>query len=603
MDRRAALRSMGFGFAAAAVGSAWMEECVGAGLTPTLRVSQDIPGPAEGVVRILYNENPLGCSPRASAALKELSTSTQYYGFREARMFIDRLRRYNGLPGLPNADSLSFQDSEPTGDYSLMLGVGSSELLKALAQATMGAGGTVIEPDPSYRAVGSAAMIVNPDCNVKRIPVDAMGNLDLKAMLSAVDDSTRLIVVTNPNNPTGGCVDVKALTSFVDSVPESVTILIDEAYIEYAENMDEISAIPLATSRPNVLVARTFSKLYGLAGLRLGYGIASNQLLEKITPYVLGMLGINSAVIAAASAALQDEADSLSFQDSEPTGDYSLMLGVGSSELLKALAQATMGAGGTVIEPDPSYRAVGSAAMIVNPDCNVKRIPVDAMGNLDLKAMLSAVDDSTRLIVVTNPNNPTGGCVDVKALTSFVDSVPESVTILIDEAYIEYAENMDEISAIPLATSRPNVLVARTFSKLYGLAGLRLGYGIASNQLLEKITPYVLGMLGINSAVIAAASAALQDEEHAAKARQLAKNFRSVMQSELPKYGLKVYPGNAPFVWAQAAGDATVLVKKLATDGVLISSGERWERPDCVRISAATESQTAQLLSSLKRHA
>lgn len=398
MDRRAALRSMGFGFAAAAVGSAWMEECVGAGLTPTLRVSQDIPGPAEGVVRILYNENPLGCSPRASAALKELSTSTQYYGFREARMFIDRLRRYNGLPGLPNADSLSFQDSEPTGDYSLMLGVGSSELLKALAQATMGAGGTVIEPDPSYRAVGSAAMIVNPDCNVKRIPVDAMGNLDLKAMLSAVDDSTRLIVVTNPNNPTGGCVDVKALTSFVDSVPESVTILIDEAYIEYAENMDEISAIPLATSRPNVLVARTFSKLYGLAGLRLGYGIASNQLLEKITPYVLGMLGINSAVIAAASAALQDE-------------------------------------------------------------------------------------------------------------------------------------------------------------------------------------------------------------EHAAKARQLAKNFRSVMQSELPKYGLKVYPGNAPFVWAQAAGDATVLVKKLATDGVLISSGERWERPDCVRISAATESQTAQLLSSLKRHA
>lgn len=297
------------------------------------------------------------------------------------------------------------------------------------------------------------------------------------------------------------------------------------------------------------------------------------------------------------------DADSLSFLDQETEQEYLLELGVGSSELLKALTQAVMSEGGNVVEPNPSYRAVGRAALSVNAASTVKRVEVDGEGRLNLKAMLAAVDRDTRLVVITNPNNPTGSMLPREAIESFVDQIPETTMILIDEAYLEYADQAETLSAVSLATSRRNVLVTRTFSKLYGLAGLRLGYGIGHRELMGRMKPYLLGAMGVNAAAVFAASASLGDSEHGLQTRNMVHQFRQSMEEVLPNCGFRVLPGVAPFVWAEAKQDVTSLVEKLAAENILIASGSRWDRPDCVRISAATPGQTQRLVEAIQRHA
>lgn len=284
-----------------------------------------------------------------------------------------------------------------------------------------------------------------------------------------------------------------------------------------------------------------------------------------------------------------------------PPGDTELVLGVGSSELLHASVWAFASEGGNIVEPYPSYAAVGGeAARMAGSKIERRMVPLTERMTLDVSAMLKAIDDDTKIVVVCNPNNPTGSVISLDQVAQICEAAPSSALVLVDEAYIEFVENGEEVSALELAKSLPNVLVTRTFSKIYGLAGLRLGYGIGSTGLIDRLKPHMLGRLSMNMPAILAADAALEDDGHLEKTLVLTREVHESWRKAFPKWGYKMTPSITCFGWVDLGFDCTPLVKFLAERGVLISGGQRWELPNCVRISIGTLEENDRLLAGMK---
>ena len=284
-----------------------------------------------------------------------------------------------------------------------------------------------------------------------------------------------------------------------------------------------------------------------------------------------------------------------------PQGDTDLLLGIGSSEILKAIAWAYCSSGGNVVEAHPGYSAVGAEAEeLPNSTATRRMIPLDAHNGIDVPAMLAAIDADTKVIVVCNPNNPTGSTITLSQIEQLADATPADALLLVDEAYIEFLPDEKTISAIELAKSRKNVLVARTFSKIYGLAGLRVGYGLAATPVIEKLRPYMLGGLSLSMTGVVAATAAMDDHEHLEATRNLNLKIQDSWQREFPRLGWKMSPSSACFGWVDIGSDCRPLVQFLASRNVLISGGGRWNLPNCVRISIGTEEENNRLLAAAK---
>ena len=284
-----------------------------------------------------------------------------------------------------------------------------------------------------------------------------------------------------------------------------------------------------------------------------------------------------------------------------PNDDTDLILGVGSSEILKAVAWAYGSGDGNIVEAYPGYSAVGADAVQL-PNSKIQRrlIDLDSQNRMDIPAMIDAIDSKTKIVVVCNPNNPTGSAITLDEIKKLADATPRDAVLLVDEAYIEFLPNQSEISAVELAKASPNVLVARTFSKIYGLAGLRIGYGIGSKLVIDRIRPYMLGRLALNMAGVLAAMAALDDQQHVAKTRKLNDQIQAEWKNEFPKLGWKMTPSSACFGWVDVGTDCTSLVRFLASQEILISGGQRWNLPNFVRISIGTEEENERLLTAAR---
>ncbi len=283
-----------------------------------------------------------------------------------------------------------------------------------------------------------------------------------------------------------------------------------------------------------------------------------------------------------------------------PAGDNDLLLGVGSSEILKAIAWAYCSEGGNVVEAYPGYSAVGAEAVgMPNSRATRRLVPLDAANRIDVKAMRQAIDAGTRIVVVCNPNNPTGSTLSIGEIEQLADITPASGLLLVDEAYIEFLEDQAPVSAVELAKTRKNVLVTRTFSKIYGLAGLRIGYGLGNSSVVERLRPYMLGRLSLSMAGVLAAGAAIEDEEHVLATRKLNQSIQATWMREFPRFGWKMTASDTCFAWVDVGQDCSKLVQYLADRNVLISGGQRWDLPNCVRISIGTEEENERLLSGI----
>ena len=284
-------------------------------------------------------------------------------------------------------------------------------------------------------------------------------------------------------------------------------------------------------------------------------------------------------------------------------GDADLILGVGSSELLKAVARAFAAGKQNVVESHPSYTGVGAEAAGM-PGATAQRImvPLDANGRNDLQRMKDAVTPGTGIVVLCNPNNPTGTALKHDDVKWLADQIPENVLLFVDEAYVEYLDKPAEYSVVDLAKTRPNVLITRTFSKLYGLAGLRIGYGIGHRDVIRRIERFTIGQMGANLAALLAAEAALDDKEHEQNALALRKRTLDRWQKEFPALGFKLAPTEVAFCWIDLGQNARPFVNFLAERQLQVSHGSRWNLPNCVRISMGTDAEMERLSAAAKAY-
>ena len=242
---------------------------------------------APGLIRLNYNENPFGPAPSAKAAMRAAADIACRYADAEERELLDLIARREGCR-----------------PQQIVLGAGSGEILDVAGFHFGYDHGEIVAADPSYLALLNAAGRVGG--KAVRVPLNARLEHDLPAMAAAVNSRTACIYLVNPNNPTGTVCDAAELKAFVRAQAERTTVFIDEAYLELSDDFAGRTCAPLAVEGRNVVVARTFSKIFGMAGMRLGYAIMPEKLATSLRARMTGSLSI--VTIAAASASLRDEA-------------------------------------------------------------------------------------------------------------------------------------------------------------------------------------------------------------------------------------------------------------------------------------------------------
>jgi histidinol-phosphate aminotransferase len=273
-----------------------------------------------------------------------------------------------------------------------------------------------------------------------------------------------------------------------------------------------------------------------------------------------------------------------------------LILGNGSNEVIEMLGHALLTPGVDVVVSQycfavyPIVTALFSAKLVV--------VPAKNYGH-DLDAMLAAITPNTRIVFVANPNNPTGTTATPEDLRRFIDAVPSHVVLALDEAYIEFLnEPLDLLPEIRNG-SKPNLILMRTFSKIYGLAGTRIGYGIGHPDLiaaLEKIRqPF-----NINSVAQAGALAALDDTKHVEKTRKT--NFRGLKlyARTFRKLGLESVPSQANFILVRV-GDGQRAFVELQKLGVIVRPMGGYQLPEWIRISIGTTKENKRCLAALQQ--
>jgi histidinol-phosphate aminotransferase len=251
------------------------------------------------------------------------------------------------------------------------------------------------------------------------------------------------------------------------------------------------------------------------------------------------------------------------------------------------LGQVFAGPGVDVVFPQYGFAVFAIAAAAAGADAIVvPALPVDApmpRGH-DLDALRAAVTPATRLLFIANPNNPTGTWVGAEALARFLDAVPDDVVVVVDEAYAEIADAPDYASALSLLPAHRNLVVTRTFSKAYALAGLRVGYAIADAG-LAALLERVRESFNVNAVALAAAEAALADEQHlrttsAENARQ-----RGTLAAALRERGWTVGPSQANFLLVDFGARAAEIEAGLLRQGVVPRPMGGYGLPQCLRIS------------------
>lgn len=255
--------------------------------------------------------------------------------------------------------------------------------------------------------------------------------------------------------------------------------------------------------------------------------------------------------------------------------------GAGSVAVLYQLLQATCEGGDEVVYAWRSFEAYPIAVGLTG--ARSVRVPVDASGRHDLTAMAAAITPQTRAVIVCTPNNPTGPAVHRDELLAFVDAVPPVVVVVIDEAYHEFIDDPEHVDGLEVGRQRDNVVVLRTFSKAYGLAGLRVGYAVGSAEVAEAIRKCALPF-GVSSVAQCAALASLDcEDELLDRVRAISGERRRVVEG-LSDLGWRIPDAQGNFVWlplgagaaafAATADGSGLSVRPFDGDGVRVSIGE-----------------------------
>ena len=272
-----------------------------------------------------------------------------------------------------------------------------------------------------------------------------------------------------------------------------------------------------------------------------------------------------------------------------------LIVGNGSNEMLEFIGHAVISPGAEVVVSQYAFAVYPIVTAIFGG--KLVTVPAKNYGH-DLDAMLAAITPKTRVVFVANPNNPTGTTVSPKELARFIDAVPENVLIALDEAYIEFLE--DALDLVPEIRNgrKPNLLLLRTFSKIYGLAGLRLGYGIGHPELIAELEK-IRQPFNVNSIAQAGAVAALDDTAHAEKTRKVNARGLKFYARTFRKLGLEFLPSSANFVLVRV-DDGHRVFSEMQKLGVIVRPMGGYHLGEWIRISVGTSKENRRCVQALQ---
>lgn len=276
----------------------------------------------------------------------------------------------------------------------------------------------------------------------------------------------------------------------------------------------------------------------------------------------------------------------------------SVFTGVGSSEILLTVTLAAFwNRPGNSVTAFPSYRSIPRTTEELGQV--VKQVPLTGDWQIDLPAIAAAVDGDTRIVSICNPNNPTGQILDAAALERTIRAIPKDVIVCVDEAYIQFVDDPDYPSMISLTKELDNVLVSRTFSKAYGLGGMRVGYGVAHPSLLERMQRFSIGMLNKNTLSTVAAMASLEDQQHVQRTVGMVREGKAFLYEELEGMGYSPLRTQTIFVTVEIGPNVNTLIDRLWEKKVRVR--QAFDMEGFMRISVGLPRENEAFISAFKR--
>ncbi len=273
-----------------------------------------------------------------------------------------------------------------------------------------------------------------------------------------------------------------------------------------------------------------------------------------------------------------------------------IILGNGSDEIVSLITRIFLQKGDEAITGDPSFLMYKIDAQLSR--AKVASVPLKNF-RLDLSEMSKAIGSKTKLIFISNPNNPTGTIITADEVEHFLRDVPSRILIVFDEAYYEYVEDTNYPQSIDLLDRNSNIIILRTFSKIYGLAGLRVGYGVGSPEIIELLNK-ARPPFNVNSLAQVAALASLEDEDQVNRSKSLVRQGKEFLYSNLRRLKVSFIPTQANFILIKIGKKAKDIEAKLLKKGIIVRGMGAYSLPHYIRVTIGTKAQNEEFIKNLQ---
>ncbi|NQY73214.1 MAG: histidinol-phosphate transaminase [Candidatus Margulisbacteria bacterium] len=278
-------------------------------------------------------------------------------------------------------------------------------------------------------------------------------------------------------------------------------------------------------------------------------------------------------------------------------GQEQIILGNGSDDILMMVALAYINSGDTVISAKETFSEYHFCSVL----CEGEFIPIPLQEyGYDLNKIQEKISEKTRLIFISNPNNPTGTLLSKERLSAFLAQVPSHVLVILDEAYMDYVESEDHQFSKYLLQKYSNLLVLRTFSKIFGLAGFRIGYGVGHESVIQTLN-MVRAPFNVNAPAMKAAGIAIQKQSFISESKRINQKGKKYLYDALGRLGLDYIPTEANFIMIHVPQDADRVMNKLLPLGVIVRSLSSYGYPRAIRVTIGLEDQNRRFIDALRR--
>ncbi|MBZ2174886.1 histidinol-phosphate transaminase [Schnuerera sp. xch1] len=274
-----------------------------------------------------------------------------------------------------------------------------------------------------------------------------------------------------------------------------------------------------------------------------------------------------------------------------------IVVGNGGEQILQIISQTFIDAGDEVVSADTTFTILGIWAEHLGG--KLVTVPIDGYKQ-DFKGMIEKISKNTKLIYVCNPNNPLGNIMTKDEVEYLVENVPDDIVIVFDEAYYDFAKvNPDYPESVDILKQRPNTIILRTFSKVTGIAGVRVGFALTSKEIATEMGK-VKGTFNVNRLAQAAALGALEDEEHIKNTVEMNYKSLGMMEECFESLGLEYIKSNANFVFVNTGKNSNMVSEELLKRGIVVKAGSIWGWDTWLRVSTGTVKQTEKFTNALK---